>query len=112
MTDFSRNLDYQLLSQPLDKKNTGAFGANQSSANPGTPEETVNDVYTSGVLTFDEVTLAPGDTLTIHVTFTDQFAAMLTRGFTGPSGHPSGFMGQTVTDPNASAASVLSPASF
>ncbi|MET0529825.1 MAG: hypothetical protein ABW003_16085, partial [Microvirga sp.] len=108
MTDFSRNLDYQLLSQPLDKKNTGAFGADQSSANLGT-KDPVNDVYTSGVLTFDAVTLASGDTLTIHVTFTDQFAAMLTRGFTGPSGHPSGFMGQTVTDPNASSGFSFEP---
>ena len=103
MTDFSRSLNYQLLSQPLDKANTGAFGPNQSSANPSTPQDVVNDVYTSGLLTFAEVTLAPGDTLTIHVTFTDQFVTMLTRGFTGDSGHPSGFMGQTVFDTNATA---------
>jgi hypothetical protein len=105
MTDFSIGLDYQLLSQPLDKANTGTFGADQTSANTPDPqaEPQWNDVYRSGVLTFDAVTLAPGDTLTIHVTFTDQFAAMLTRGFTGPSGHPSGFMGQTfhTDDPNA-----------
>ena len=57
MTDFSRNLDYQLLSQPLDKKNTGAFGRRSVFSKSRHPQDPVNDVYTSGVLTFDEVTL-------------------------------------------------------
>src|SRR4029434_3835958 len=101
MTDYSRSINYRLLSQPLDKANTGPLGPNQSSENPSTPVK--NDVYTSGVLTFEEVTLLAGDTLTIDVTFTDQFVEMLSRGFTGDSGHPSGFMGQTVFDTNATA---------
>lgn len=107
MTDFPISLNYQLLSQPLDKANTGTFGANQSPENLGT-QAAVNDVYESGVLTFNAVTLAPGDTLTIHVSFTDQSVAMLTRGFTGASGHPSGFMGQTVKS-NASSGFSFEP---